>query len=198
MLTFLRSPSWKRVSPIFSYLAGGAHVHFSNLPDHTTPSHLPSKMDVLPKTYLQIILAAKWLVRHSSSSPNSSDDLCLLFCTNPPSMAELLWLGVSKIKKLALNCWMCLRVSCLKLVHLWQNLCQLLLHAVPLLLRPRHLVPAVKSPLKRAGSIPRRSKFASASFVNFSNCIYQLKCKYFTLIHFAKYVMMRIMTLKTS
>ena len=35
---------------------------------HTTPNHHPSKMDVLPKTYLQIILAVKWLVRHWSTS----------------------------------------------------------------------------------------------------------------------------------
>ena len=32
---------------------------------HTNPP--PSKMDVLPKTFLQIILAVKWLVRHSST-----------------------------------------------------------------------------------------------------------------------------------
>ena len=41
---------------------------------HTTPNLRPLKMDVLPKTYLQIILATKWLVR------NSGNDLCLLFC----------------------------------------------------------------------------------------------------------------------
>ena len=34
------------------------------------PNHHPSKMDVLPKTFVQIILAAKCLVRHSSTSPN--------------------------------------------------------------------------------------------------------------------------------
>ena len=33
-----------------------------------TPHH-PPKMDVFPKTFLQIILAAKWLVQHSSTSP---------------------------------------------------------------------------------------------------------------------------------
>ena len=50
---------------------------------HTKTNHRPSKMDILPKTFLQSILAAKWLVRHSSMyvyPPNSSDDLCLLFC----------------------------------------------------------------------------------------------------------------------
>ena len=36
---------------------------------NTTPNHHPLKMDVLPKTFLQIILVAKWLVRHSSASP---------------------------------------------------------------------------------------------------------------------------------
>ena len=32
-----------------------------DLPVHTTPNHHPPKLDVLPKTILQIILAAKWL-----------------------------------------------------------------------------------------------------------------------------------------
>ena len=40
-------------------------------------NHNPLKMDVLPKTFLQIILAAKWLVRPSTSSSN-----CLTFCVN--------------------------------------------------------------------------------------------------------------------
>ena len=39
---------------------------------HTTPNCHPPKMDVLLKTFLQII--------HAASPPNSSDDLCLLFC----------------------------------------------------------------------------------------------------------------------
>ena len=46
---------------------------FGKLNDHlvlTKPNHQHSKMDVLPKTFVQIILAAKWLVRHSSTSPN--------------------------------------------------------------------------------------------------------------------------------
>ena len=37
---------------------------------HTITSHNTTKMDVLPKTYVQIILAAKWLVSHSRTSPN--------------------------------------------------------------------------------------------------------------------------------
>ena len=40
-----------------------------DLPVHTTPNHHPPKMEVLPKTFLQNILAAKLLVRHSSTSP---------------------------------------------------------------------------------------------------------------------------------
>ena len=39
-------------------------------PVHTPPTHYPPKMDVLTKTFLQIILAAKQLVRHSIMSPN--------------------------------------------------------------------------------------------------------------------------------
>ena len=53
-----------------------------DLPVHTTPNHYAPKMDILPETFLQIILAAKWLVRLSSTSP-----ICLLFCIYPSSMA---------------------------------------------------------------------------------------------------------------
>ena len=55
---------------------------------HTKP--LLYQMDVLPKTFVQIILAAKWLVRHSSSVrlPTNSDDLCLLFCLYPSCIDE--------------------------------------------------------------------------------------------------------------
>ena len=35
---------------------------------HTIPNHYLIKMDVLPKTFFQIILAAKWLVRHSTTA----------------------------------------------------------------------------------------------------------------------------------
>ena len=38
-------------------------------PVHSIPSHHYPKIDVLPKSFLQIIIAAEWLVRHSSSSP---------------------------------------------------------------------------------------------------------------------------------
>ena len=36
---------------------------------HTIPNHDPTKMNVHPKTFSQIILAAKWLVSHSTTSP---------------------------------------------------------------------------------------------------------------------------------
>ena len=36
------------------------------------------KMDVLPKTFLQIVLAAEWPERHSSTSPKKH--LCLTYC----------------------------------------------------------------------------------------------------------------------
>ena len=42
----------------------------NNHPVQTVPNHHSPKMDVLPKTCLQIILVAKWLVRHSFLSPN--------------------------------------------------------------------------------------------------------------------------------
>ena len=44
-------------------------LKMDDLPVNTTPNHHPHKMDVLPKTFLQIILAANWLVRHSIPSP---------------------------------------------------------------------------------------------------------------------------------
>ena len=44
-------------------------------PVHTIPNHHPTKKDVLQKFFVQIILAAKWLVR----PPTNSDALCLLF-----------------------------------------------------------------------------------------------------------------------
>ena len=37
---------------------------------HTKPNHHPNEMDVLPKSFVQSILAAnKWLVQDSSTSP---------------------------------------------------------------------------------------------------------------------------------
>ena len=39
------------------------------LPVNNAPEHHPHKMDVLPKTFLQTLLASKWLVQHSSMPP---------------------------------------------------------------------------------------------------------------------------------
>ena len=51
---------------------------------HTIPSHQPTKMDVLPKTFVEIILVAKWLVQHlGMRPPTTRDNLCLLFCIYP-------------------------------------------------------------------------------------------------------------------
>ena len=59
---------------------------------HTTPNHHPSKMDVLQKTSLQIIRAAKWLVwllvSVSFKYSTSSDNLCLPFRIYPYSTIE--------------------------------------------------------------------------------------------------------------
>ena len=48
----------------------------------TTLNHHPPKLNVLPKTFLQIILPVKWLECGIQvwTSPNSSYDLSLLFC----------------------------------------------------------------------------------------------------------------------
>ena len=54
---------------------------------HTILNHYPTRMDVLPKMFVQIILASKWLVRHSSTRPPfNSDSLCLPFCLYPSSI----------------------------------------------------------------------------------------------------------------
>ena len=83
---------------------------FGNMNDHlvhTIPNHHPSKMDVLPKPFFQIILAAKCLVRHSSRyllylcPPTNSDDHCILFCFNPSSMVIHIWPGSSPLFFLA-------------------------------------------------------------------------------------------------
>ena len=50
----------------------------------TTPNKEPPKMDVLPKTFLQIILVTKWLVRHSCSQrrplPSLLSDSLVVWC----------------------------------------------------------------------------------------------------------------------
>ena len=47
----------------------GCIVKIDEYPVHTIQNHHPTKMDILPKTFVQIILGAKWLVRHSSRRP---------------------------------------------------------------------------------------------------------------------------------
>ena len=44
-----------------------------DLPVHTTSNLHPPKMEVLPKNFLQIILAAKRLVGHSKTSPQTAE-----------------------------------------------------------------------------------------------------------------------------
>ena len=41
-------------------------------PVHTIPNHHPTKMDLLLKTFVQIILDANPLVQHSSTSPKTA------------------------------------------------------------------------------------------------------------------------------
>ena len=45
-------------------------VNIDDHPVHTIQNHHPTNLDDLPKTFLQIILAAKLLVRHLSTSTN--------------------------------------------------------------------------------------------------------------------------------
>ena len=73
---------------------------------HTTPNHHTPNMDVFPKTFLQIILAAKWLqCGIQVRPPNSNDDLCFLFClflltaclsTPPVDRCPIGWIGSSQ------------------------------------------------------------------------------------------------------
>ena len=61
-------PIWIRIQ-IQGYNPGINFEKKDDYPVHTIPNHHPTKMDVLQKTFVQNILAAKWLVRHSSTSP---------------------------------------------------------------------------------------------------------------------------------
>ena len=55
---------------------------------HTPPKHQPPKMDVLPNKILQIILAAKWLVQHSSTSPKQQRRPLYSLLSDSSSMVE--------------------------------------------------------------------------------------------------------------
>ena len=49
--------------------------NLNDFPVHTSPNDHPPKMDVLPKSFLLIILSSKWLMPHSSTSHNQSSIL---------------------------------------------------------------------------------------------------------------------------
>ena len=60
----------KRIIRITATYKNGCFGKIDDHPVHTITDHHPTKMDVRPKTFVQIILAAKLLVRHSSTCPN--------------------------------------------------------------------------------------------------------------------------------
>ena len=62
----------KRINRIMATWRNGCFEKMDNHPIHTTENPHPTKMDVLPKTFLQIILSAKWLVRHFKYNPKSA------------------------------------------------------------------------------------------------------------------------------
>ena len=84
----------KRVNRIKATCWNGCFEKMDDHPVHTTPNHHPTEVDVLPKTFLQINLVAKWLVWYSSiRPPNNSGNLCPLFCLHPSSMRCLHFVG---------------------------------------------------------------------------------------------------------
>ena len=58
----------KKMNKITFTGRNGCFYKMDDQPVHTTPNHHAPKVVVLPKTFLQIILDAKWLLRHSSTS----------------------------------------------------------------------------------------------------------------------------------
>ena len=66
---FLQNDLTKRMNRITATWRNGCFGKMDDHPVHTIPNRHPTKMDVLPKTIVQIILGAKWLVRHSNASP---------------------------------------------------------------------------------------------------------------------------------
>ena len=69
----------KRMNRIKANWRNGCFEKMYDHTVHTMQNNHPSKMDVLLKTFVQNILATKWLVRQVRS-PNNSNNLCLLFC----------------------------------------------------------------------------------------------------------------------
>ena len=69
-LAIFHQDDWKkRMNRIAATCQNGCIVKIDEYPVHTIQNHHPTKMDILPKTFVQIILGAKWLVRHSSRRP---------------------------------------------------------------------------------------------------------------------------------
>ena len=62
----------KRMNRIKATCRNGCFEKMDDYPFHTIPNQYPTKVDVLPKTFVQIFLAAKWLLRHSSTSPQTT------------------------------------------------------------------------------------------------------------------------------
>ena len=50
----------KRINRTMAYWRNGCFGKMDDHPVHTIPNHQPTKMDVSQKTFVQIILAAKW------------------------------------------------------------------------------------------------------------------------------------------
>ena len=76
-------------------------------------NHHPTKTDVLPKNVVQFILAAKWLVRHSSTSPKRYGITLFRYQTAESTV-------YSK------TCFIFLFNKCtLRLLHLWGVRCEL-------------------------------------------------------------------------
>ena len=65
----------------------GCFGKMDDLPVPTTTNHHPPKMDVLSKIFLQIFLAAKWLVQHSSTSPKQQQRPLPSLLSNSSSMS---------------------------------------------------------------------------------------------------------------
>ena len=55
---------------------------------HTTPNHHPPKIDVLPKTFFQIILFTKSVVQHSGMSPDQQRRPLPFLMSDSYSMSE--------------------------------------------------------------------------------------------------------------
>ena len=73
-------PDWFSRKDFFLWMI----IWFTPYQTHTIPNQNPFQNECTPQTpFVQIILAAKWLVWHSSTT--TSDDLCLLFCLHPSS-----------------------------------------------------------------------------------------------------------------